>query len=63
MKLDKVERIIIVIRVINFAISCSSRYINIYIYTFKCYNRAFQHELFVKWYTNYDNTLLLNNKL
>lgn len=32
MKLDKVERIIIVIRVINFAISCSSRYINIYIY-------------------------------
>lgn len=48
MKLDKVERIIIVIRVINFAISCSSRYINIYIYKFKCYNRAFQHELFVK---------------
>lgn len=61
MKLDKVERMIIIIRVINFVISCSLKYI--YIYMFKCYNRAFQHELFVKWYTNYDNTLLLNNKL
>lgn len=46
MKLDKVERMIIIIRVINFVISCSLKYI--YIYMFKCYNRAFQHELFVK---------------
>lgn len=45
MKLDKVERIIIIILyVINFVISCSLKYI----YMFKCYYNAFQHELFVK---------------